>query len=84
LITLFHPQGTVIAEISSDRVVFKADYMEKELKLGGIAIPYFRENDFGTRLVDFDSPDFPRAFKEIYCDKLLKSGYFWKKVSDNS
>jgi hypothetical protein len=67
----------VVAEIYADRIVFLSKELERELKISGIAIPYYLKDNFaGQRTVDFRSELFIKAFVEVHCPIWMKESGF--------
>ena len=72
--------GFVVIEFKGNKALFKDRFLEREMKLHGIAIPPpLREKYHGKSSVHIEDKDFSKAFKEIYYTYTLNPGdYRWE------
>lgn len=71
-------ERTLLAEIQPQgKLVIYSDPLKNELMVSGIPVPqYLQEHYEGKRTIEWDDPNFKKAFIEIYVpNQLRESGY---------
>lgn len=73
--------GFTVVEIQKNTVHIKDPFLEKQLKLKGIAIPEFLRPEYnGKPVITMDDPLFSKAFTEVYLPLYLgENSYEWKQ-----
>ena len=76
----------VLVEFHNDRAIFHDRFLERQMKLRGIAIPpHLREQYEQKTFVKLNDPLFQKAFKEIYYPTYLSSrSYEWRENTNNT